>query len=272
MRVDMRSVFATDVIPCSARSTDIGAAHLRRFAMSTITTLQNTSREAGTYGGLVDAIGGVATVVLAIIALSGIDAPQLDAIAIIVFGAALLIQAGTMLTEYTKLIFPTGMAQSGEEGVGGGLPALFLVGAAGIVLGILSLLNVVPSMLMAAAVIAFGAALLLSSNSVWHLHRAKQTSLRLGGGQMLSGSEILAGEMASGSAGVQCVAGLTGIVLGILAICGIYTDILTLVALLVLGATVLLTGSTLSGTAMGSGDSTVGSSGGNWSQSRGVAE
>jgi hypothetical protein len=241
--------------------------------MSTITTLQNTSREAGTYGGLVDAIGGVATVVLAIIALSGIDGPQLDAIAIIVFGAALLIQAGTMLTEYTKLIFPAGMAQSGEEGArGGGLPVLFLVGAAGMVLGILSLLNVVASVLMAAAVIAFGAALLLSSNSVWHLHRAKQASLRQAGGQMLTGSEILAGEMAAGAAGVQGVAGLTAIVLGILAICGVYTEILTLVALLVLGAAVLLTGSTLSGSAMSSAEPNVGSRTGNWSQSPDVAE
>jgi len=247
-----------------------------------ITTLQNNSREAGTYGGLVDAIGGVATVVLAIIALSGTDAPQLDAIAIIVFGAALLIQAGTMATEYTKLVFPTGMAQ--EEGVGGGLPVLFLVGAAGIVLGILSLINIVPATLMAAAVIAFGAALLLSSNSVWHLHRVKQASVQFGGGQTLSRGGILASEMASGSAAVQCLAGLTAIVLGILAICGIYTDVLTLVALLVLGATVLLTGSTLSGTAMSSAEPTAGAQararvqptagprGGNLSQSPGIVE
>jgi len=177
-----------------------------------------------------------------------------------------------MFTEYTKLVFPTGMAQYGEEGVGGGLPVLFLVGAAGIVLGILSLINIVPATLMAAAVIAFGAALLLSSQSVWHLHRIKQASLQLGGGHMLSGGEILAGEMASGSAAVQCVAGLTAIVLGILAICGIYTDVLTLVALLVLGATVLLTGSTLGGAAMSSAEPIAGSRGSNWSQSPGVAE
>ncbi|MEH6953076.1 hypothetical protein V4R08_17830 (plasmid) [Nitrobacter sp. NHB1] len=59
--------------------------------------------------------------------------------------------------------------------------------------------------------------------------------------------------------GVQCVAGLAAVVLGILAICGIYTDILTLVALLVLGATVVLTGSTLSGTLMSSAKPTAGS-------------
>jgi len=256
--------------------------------MSTIITSQHGPREAGTYGGLVDAIGGVATVVLAIVALSGIDAPQLDAIAVIVFGAALLIEAGTMFAEYTKLVFPGDVAQSGYEDLGGGVPVLLLVGAAGIVLGILSLINIVPATLMAAAVIAFGVALLLSSNSVWHLHRVKQASLRFGGGQTISRGKILAAEMASGSAAVQCVAGLTAIVLGILAICGIYTDILTLVALLVLGATLLLTVSTLGGAAMSSAEPTAaqptaaqpmaraqpqaGPRGGNLSQSPSVAE
>ncbi len=40
--------------------------------MSSTFTSENTFQEAATYGGLVDAIGGVATIVLAIIALSGI--------------------------------------------------------------------------------------------------------------------------------------------------------------------------------------------------------
>ena len=64
--------------------------------------------------------------VLAIIALAGINQPVLAAIATIVFGAALLIQGGTMLTEYTKLVFPAGMIEPAEEGMGGaGLSALF---------------------------------------------------------------------------------------------------------------------------------------------------
>jgi hypothetical protein len=219
--------------------------------MSTVTTSENTLQEAATYGGLADAIGGVATIVLAIIALSGINQPVLAAIATIVFGAALLIQGGTMLTEYTKLVFPSGTVEPAEEGVGGaGLSALFLVGSAGIVLGVLSLVGIVPETLTAVAVIAFGGALLLSSNSVWHLYRAKQASHAIGAARTLSGSEILAGQMASGSAAVQCLSGIAAIVLGILAVTGIKPEILTLVGLLVLGATVLLTGTTLSGAAM----------------------
>ncbi len=52
--------------------------------------------------------------------------------------------------------------------------------------------------------------------------------------------------MAAGSAALQSLAGLAAIVLGILAVSAAYAAVLTLVGLLVLGATVLLTGSTLS--------------------------
>jgi hypothetical protein len=47
------------------------------------------------------------------------------------------------------------------------------------------------------------------------------------------------------------MAGLTVIVLGILAVCGIYTVPLTLTALLVSGASIVMTGSALSGTMVG---------------------
>jgi hypothetical protein len=219
--------------------------------MSTFTTSESTFQEAATYGGLVDAIGGIATIVLAIIGLSGVSETALGAIGTIVFAAALLIQGGTMLTEYTKVIFPSGVLGGEEVGGGGGLSALFLVGAAGIVLGILALLGIHQQVLISVAVMAFGAALLLSSNSVWQLYRLKQTSHRAVGMRTLSSTEVLAGEMASGSAAIQCLAGLAAIVLGILAVTGNNPMGLTLIALLVLGATVLLTGSTLSAAVMG---------------------
>ncbi len=213
--------------------------------------LESRSTEAAAYGGLVDAIGGIATAVLAIIALTGYAPDMLGAIATLVFGAALLIQGGTLLSEYSSLIFPTGSVASSastESFAGDGLSAMFLVGASGIVLGILALLGIAAATLIAVAVIAFGAALVLSSGSVRHLYRLQTVSRRASGTQ--SGNEFMAGEMASGSAGVQLVVGLTAIVLGILSVAGIRPAILTLVALLVLGITVILTGSTVSGMIM----------------------
>jgi ABC-type multidrug transport system permease subunit len=114
--------------------------------------------------------------------------------------------------------------------------------------------------------------MILSSNSVWHLYRAKQALHRLGAARMHSVGEVLAGEMASGSAALQCLAGLAAIVLGILAVTGTNSMVLTLIGLLVLGATVLLTGSTLTGTVMGFMEPTVTRREGSLSQSPGAAE
>ena len=54
--------------------------------MSMTTFTGSASRDTAAYGGFVDAIGGVATIVLAIIGLSGAKPEMLIAIATIVFG------------------------------------------------------------------------------------------------------------------------------------------------------------------------------------------
>lgn len=217
---------------------------------SSYTETSSAPVEAAAYGGLADAIGGIATIVLAIIALAGVHPEVILPIAVIVFGAALLIQGGTMLSEYASIIFPAGAAGAPSEQIGvGSLSTLFLVGVAGIVLGILALLGIETGVLSAIAVIAFGSALLLSSNSVRNLYMLQSSASRSAASH--SGTELLAGEMASGSAGVQMLAGLAAIVLGILAVIGINQNILLLAALIILGATVILTGSALSGLVVG---------------------
>ena len=116
------------------------------------------------YGGLIDAIGGVATIVLVICGLVGIAPPMMVAIATIVFGVALLIQGGAMLSEYTQVVFPGGVRTSSVEQMGGNSLALvFLVGAAGIVLGVLSLLGISAAVLTPVAV-----------DRLWHRSVAEQ--------------------------------------------------------------------------------------------------
>jgi hypothetical protein len=90
---------------------------------------------------------------------------------------------------------------------------------------------------------------MLTSNAVRHLYMLQSSASRAGAPR--AGTELLAGEMASGSAGVQMLAGLASLVLGILAVLGINHDVLTLAALIVLGSTVILTGSALSGLVIG---------------------
>jgi hypothetical protein len=65
------------------------------------------------------------------------------------------------------------------------------------------------------------------------------------------GAQRLASEMAAGSASVQMLAGLTAIVLGVLAVSGINQNILMLSALIVLGSSIILTGSALTGLIVG---------------------
>jgi hypothetical protein len=204
------------------------------------------------YGGFADAIGGIATMVLAIVGLSGGSTNMMVAIATIVFGTALLILGGTMLSEYAHIIFsPAGTSTNEFSFSGGGLAGLFLVGAAGIVLGVLAVLGIFPVELTAIAVIAFGGALMLSSSAVWHLHQLKRSMMMARESRdQRFGSEILAGEMASGSAGIQALAGLAAVVLGILAVVGARPGVLTLIALLVLGTTIVMTGSAMSGTVL----------------------
>lgn len=201
------------------------------------------SAETAAYGGLIDAIGGIAAGVLAILGLTGFDPEGMAGIATIVLGAAFLVQTGSILSEYTRLSYQAGLAADSVDLSGGdGLAAMFLVGAGGIVLGVLALLGMASASLTAIAVIAYGAALVLSSSSVRQLYMMRGQAMIAA----RSGHELLAGQMASGSAGVQLLTGLTAVVLGILAIAGRNSRVLTLAALLLLGVTVLLSGSALS--------------------------
>lgn len=213
---------------------------------TTYSTETGATGETATYGGFVDALGGIATIVLAIIALSGVKADILLSIATIVFGAALLIQGGAMLSEFAQI---ETAAEASTASSGAGLSGLFLVGVAGIVLGVLALLGVHPLMLTSVAAIAFGGALVVSASAVWQLLTSRSVTSRFQGrGTMLS---AIASDVAAGSSGVQGMAGLAVIVLGILAVSGTYSLVLTLVALLVAGAAIVMTGSTLSGTMIG---------------------
>jgi hypothetical protein len=212
------------------------------YSTSTETT---AAADAAAYGGFVDAIGGIATVVLTIIALAGTYPDKLMSIATIVFGAALLIQGGAMLTEFARSDVP----ETGAAASGGGVSALFLVGVAGIVLGVLALLNIHADTLSSVAVIAFGGALMLSSGAVWQLLTSRSMAARFEGRPVIV--RAIANEAAAGSATIQAMAGLAVIVLGILAVAGINSVNLALIALLVAGASIVMTGSTLSGTMIG---------------------
>lgn len=206
-------------------------------------TMESATAQTTAYGGLIDAIGGIAAGVLAIIGLNGFDPEGTAGIATIVLGAAFLVQAGAILSEYTHILQRSAMGSAFAPPAGGdGLTAMFMVGAGGIVLGVLALLGIASAALTSIAVIAFGSCLVLSSGSVRQLYLLRREALV----NASSTTEMLAGQIVSGSAGIQLMSGLTAVVLGILAVAGHSSRVLTLAALLVLGVTVLLSGSALS--------------------------
>jgi hypothetical protein len=194
-------------------------------------THATASAATETSGIFAEAVGGIATVVLAIIALSGTSTGFLLATATIVFGAALLIEGTSIVSDFVGLMSSAAGAVGFQMGTGG-LGAVFLAGISGIILGILALLGIHAFVLISVAVIVYGSALILSSSAMLNLHMFKA---RLGG-------EFMAGTTVSSSAGAQALAGIAAIVLGILAVAGAASETLALVALLVLGAALLATG------------------------------
>jgi hypothetical protein len=194
-------------------------------ASSTITTTETSS------GLFAEAVGGIATIVLAILGLSGVSPDYLLGIATIVFGAALVIEGTSLVADYAHMLSHSSEATTSQIGTSG-VSAVFLAGVAGIILGVLALLGLDSTMLSSAAIIVYGSAMLLSSGVTAGLHALK--------GRMAGDSTVV--ERAFETAGVKVLAGVAAIVLGILAAAGTVALKLDLIALLVLGAGILATG------------------------------
>jgi len=181
---------------------------------------RETSFKWAAGGSAIEAIGALAAMALAIVGLAGILSVTVAAIATIILGAAILTQGGAFTTGAVK-------AGSGVETrfCECTSSASFLGGMAGIVLGVLALLNIAAPTLLATAVIVFGA------------------TFFLGGGSMPLGSaETPSPAFGWAPTGGEIMVGLATMVLGILAVVGLSQLTLVLVALLCLGASALFAG------------------------------
>lgn len=181
--------------------------------------------ESLTGGSVTEGIGALGAVVLAILGLAGIFSNIVASVAAIVIGAVFL--ADSMLA---RAAVSTLNAQGISSGIGSGMSAGFFAGIAGIVLGILSFFHAAP-VLLAVAVLVYGAALLLSAGGLARLNWLLASSPE-------SRSEAVA-EAGSGNVFM----GLSVTVLGILAVIGLVPMTLTLVGFLCLGAGAFFSGS-----------------------------
>ena len=179
---------------------------------------------------------GVA-LVLAIIGLSGIYAVYMLPIATIALGVAFLIEGAAIGSRFRKLLAETSRDRLERAEFGAGLTSEFLGGAAGVTLGILSLLGVYPMVLIAIALIVFGMTLLLSSGLTARLNALESES-----SEESRRFKKIAHEAMTASVGTELMLGVGGVALGIIAISGILVTTLSLVGMLVIGVSAFVTG------------------------------
>lgn len=197
---------------------------------------------AGTLvGGLVAA--GAAT--LAIIGLAGLFPGLLLSIATIGVGAAFLFEGAAIVARLSDLLYEVSEGKSEVAEIGAGTTGETLAGLAGVTLGILAILGVIPGVLIPCAVIIFGAALILGAGANMRINE-----LTMAYRQEHPMARHIAREAVKGTTGLQVLAGLGAITLGILALSNIEPLTLSLVAVLGVSVAFLLTDTAVAGRMM----------------------
>jgi len=185
---------------------------------------------------------GLAGVILAILGLAGTSPFYMLTISTIAVGAALAFEGGAISARHVRALSAAGVSQTHATEMGG-VTAEFVGGVAAVILGILALLSVVPYILTPIAAIVLGGSLLIGSGTTSHL------AAFAGRGTAFQDTAVhdFTHEALYSSAGAKVLCGIAGGVLGILALIGVNTLELTLVAMLILGAAIVLGSASLGG-------------------------
>lgn len=198
-----------------------------------------------TAGSVVEGAAGIAVVILAIIGLARGDTGYFTSIGAIVLGAAMLVFGATIASEYAKLLSMTKDNADGATEFGAGMTVEILAGGSAIILGILSLIGLSPEDLLPAAVITVAAALIFSAGNFQRLNALKNQAAGVGEvAQSISRAAVM------GAIATQVMTGMAAIILGILALSTGNTALLTQVGMLVLGVSLALSGTALTGRMM----------------------
>jgi hypothetical protein len=193
-----------------------------------------------TTGSTASSICGLGALALAIIGLAGAYPMFLLAIATIVAGAALMFEGGAISARVSKLMTDAGRPNAEASSIGGGMSAEFIAGIAGIALGILALVGVVPMVLVPIAAIVFGGALLIGGGATASLNNLLATRYEDRAQPAVRGAIGI-------SSGVKTLVGLASIALGVLALIGIAPLTLSLIAMLIVGGALFIGSGVVSG-------------------------
>ena len=189
-------------------------------------------------GGLIAAIAGI----LAIIGLAGAYPLLMVGIATIALGVSFLFKGATTIGQLYRLLDETGEARVPMGELGAGTTGETFAGIAGIVLGILAVLNVIPGVLIPWAAIVFGGAFVIGAGANVRVHemlitwRQEHPIARQVGRQV-----VLA------TTGLEVLGGLSAITLGILALARVTPLGLSLAAMLSIAVVFVLSNAAISG-------------------------
>lgn len=206
--------------------------------MATVMSNQDRRVEHFLVGGsTTEAVGGTGALVLAILGLAGVVPHFMLSIAAIALGAAILTEGASVAAQYNRILRNSVDDTVDAAELGGGLSGEAIAGVTSIVLGILALLGLSPVLLSAVAVIVLGAGLMMGTGV-----NARLNDLKLELSQQHETAKRAAQEAMVGANSAQLLVGGGAVVLGILSIVGIAPMTLGLVAMLAMGASVLLSG------------------------------
>jgi hypothetical protein len=191
-------------------------------------------------------MAGLAAMVLAIVGLMGILSVTLASVCLITIAAALLIEGGSVATRAYRFAARGAPVRDVPAEVAGGLSSELLAALAGMALGILALVGVDPYVLLPVGVIVVGVGLMFGSAAI-----SRVNSLAIGGAEPPGPRGEILRESVYAASGAHVLVGLAALVLGIVALLGNVPITLTLVAELVLGGTIVLSGAAIGGRIVG---------------------
>jgi hypothetical protein len=197
--------------------------------------------EAG--GAATESMGGIAAIVLTILALVGVLPRVLTSIAGIVFGVAFMVEGAAIAARQSGILAQAGAGAAERPELGGGVTVELMGGLATLVLSVLALIGVVPGILLPALTTVGGAALILSAGAVQRLNEIQASIASPEATAPVQSVTRMA--VFSASSG-QFLAGIGVVVLGILGLVRAGNPvILSAVGILVLGAAITFSGTAL---------------------------
>jgi len=205
---------------------------------STVGAADKTTAEVLTGGASLEAVGGAAAIVLAIVGLMGILPFYMAGIATIAVGGAILVHGLAVAARWRDTVERFRVERNEELKVSGGIGTETLGGAGGVVLGILALAGIIPLVLLPVAAIVLGASVFLAGPA-----QPELAQLAVSGDRRF---ERAATEASRSAGGIDILVGAGAAVLGILTLVHIGPPlVMTMVAMLALGCGLLMSGGVL---------------------------